>query len=80
MRRDDLDDDEYQSMKDDTLDQIKEFTSTLDRMNKGDIGLNNAFSVMRKVKTNWNVTAERLLIFFFFRFYPDDKTSDSGIV
>lgn len=45
----DLDEDEYQSMKDETVDQIKEFTETLDRMNKGDTTLTSTFSSMRQV-------------------------------
>lgn len=36
-------------MKEETVDQIKEFTETLDRMHKGDVSLNNKFSEMRKV-------------------------------
>lgn len=36
-------------MKEETVDQIKEFTETLDRMVKGDVSLNNKFSDMRKV-------------------------------
>lgn len=36
-------------MKEETVDQIKEFTETLDRMNKGDVSLNNKFSQMKKV-------------------------------
>lgn len=48
--RNDLAPDEYESMKEDTIDQIKEFTVTLDRMNKGDITLNNSFSTMRAVR------------------------------
>lgn len=49
VRRCDLDEDEYQSMKDETVDQIKEFTETLDRMNKGDTTLTSTFSSMRQV-------------------------------
>lgn len=41
--------DEYDLMKEETVDQIKEFTETLDRMNKGDVSLNNKFSQMKKV-------------------------------
>lgn len=47
--REDLPEDEYQSMKDDTVEQLKEFTVTLDRMNKGDVTLTNTFSTMRAV-------------------------------
>lgn len=50
--RNDLAPDEYESMKEDTVDQIKDFTVTLDRMNKGDITLNNKFSTMRAVNMN----------------------------
>lgn len=45
--RNDLTPDEYTSMREDTVEQIKEFTGTLDRMTKGDITLNNTFSTMR---------------------------------
>lgn len=41
--------DEYQSMKDDTIEQIKEFTDTLSRLNKGDVTLTSKISQMRKV-------------------------------
>lgn len=47
--RNDLSQDEYDSMKDETVDQIKEFTETLDRMSKSDI-LTNSFTQMRKVR------------------------------
>ena len=46
-RRDDLSPIEYDSMKEETVEQIKEFTETLDRMNKGDVTLTNTFSSMR---------------------------------
>lgn len=38
-------------MKDETVDQLKEFTETLDRMNKGDTTLTSTFSAMRQVST-----------------------------
>lgn len=38
---------EYAQMKEETVDQIKEFTGTLDRMNKGDVTLHSQFSRMR---------------------------------
>lgn len=38
-------------MKDETLEQIKEFTETLDRLNKGDVTLNSKISSMRNVCT-----------------------------
>lgn len=47
--RNDLTQEEYDSMKDETLDQIKEFTATLDRLNKGDVTLNSKISSMRNV-------------------------------
>lgn len=47
--RSDLSQEEYDSMKEETVDQIKEFTETLDRMNKTDL-LSNSFSQMRKVR------------------------------
>lgn len=49
--RDDLTEEEYASMKDETLEQIKEFTGTLDRLNKGDVTLNSKISSMRNVCT-----------------------------
>lgn len=36
-------------MKVETLDQIQEFTATLDRLNKGDVTLNSKISSMRHV-------------------------------
>lgn len=47
--RNDLTEDEYESMKEETLDQIQEFTATLDRLNKGDVTLNSKISSMRHV-------------------------------
>lgn len=47
----DLDENEYQSMKEETVDQIKEFTEALDRMNKGDTTLTSTFSSMRQVSS-----------------------------
>lgn len=47
--RNDLTEEEYGSMKEETLDQIKEFTATLDRLNKGDVTLNSKISSMRDV-------------------------------
>lgn len=47
----DLDEDEYQSMKEETVDQIKEFTGALDRMNKGDTTLTSTFSSLRQVSS-----------------------------
>lgn len=35
-------------MKEETVDQITEFTATLDRMNRGDVSLNSQFSRMRR--------------------------------
>lgn len=52
IHRNDLAKDEYDLMKEETVDQIKEFTETLDRMHKGDVSLNNKFSEMRKVRRN----------------------------
>lgn len=49
--RDDLTEEEYATMKDETLEQIKEFTGTLDRLNKGDVTLNSKISSMRDVGT-----------------------------
>lgn len=47
--RNDLSKEEYESMKVETLDQIQEFTVTLDRLNKGDVTLNSKISSMRHV-------------------------------
>lgn len=47
--RNDLTEEEYDSMKEETLEQIKEFTATLDRLNKGDVTLNSKISSMRQV-------------------------------
>lgn len=47
--RNDLSQEEYDSMKEETLDQIQEFTATLDRLNKGDVTLNSKISSMRHV-------------------------------
>ncbi|XP_031620866.1 protein LZIC-like [Contarinia nasturtii] len=47
--KNDLTEEEYGSMKEETLEQIKEFTATLDRLNKGDITLNSKISSMREV-------------------------------
>lgn len=47
--RNDLSKEEYDSMKVETLDQIQEFTATLDRLNKGDVTLNSRISSMRHV-------------------------------
>ena len=49
LTRGDLSQDEYDSLKEETVDQIKEFTETLDRMNKTDL-LTDSFSQMRKVR------------------------------
>lgn len=51
---------EYESIKEETVDQIKEFTTTLDRMNTGGVTLNNTFSTMKAV---------RMPIHCFFFFY-----------
>lgn len=49
--RNDLTEEEYCSMKDETLEQIREFTATLDRLHKGDVTLNSKISSMRNVCT-----------------------------
>ena len=38
---------EYQEMKAEFLDQSKEFTETLERMNKGDLSVNNRVTVLK---------------------------------
>lgn len=48
FHRDAITSDEYHQMKEETVDQIKEFTATLDRMNKGDVTLTSQFSQMRQ--------------------------------
>lgn len=47
--KNDLTKEEYDSMKEETLEQIKEFTATLDRLNKGDVTLNSKITLMRDV-------------------------------
>lgn len=48
--RNDMSHDEYESMKKETLEQIGEFTATLDRLNKGDVTLNSRITTMREVQ------------------------------
>lgn len=50
--RNDMPEDEYNLMKEETVDQIKEFSDTLDRMQKGDISLNNKLSMLKAVWFN----------------------------
>lgn len=45
--REELSQDEFEALKEETYDQIKEFSETLDRMNKGDVSLNNKLSTMK---------------------------------
>lgn len=68
-------------MKEDTVDQIKDFTVTLDRMNKGDITLNNKFSTMRAVISNFiSVALLFALSFIFDIFYPIVGNSKCNII
>lgn len=46
--RSDLTPDEYAQMKEDALEEIRDFTARLDRMTKGDVTLNSEFSRMRQ--------------------------------
>lgn len=46
--RSDLTPAEYDQMKEETIDQINEFTATLDRMHKGDSTLDSKFTQMRQ--------------------------------
>ena len=39
MFREDLDDDEYEETKNETLEQLKEFNESLNRMKEGDLSL-----------------------------------------
>lgn len=47
--RDDLTVEEFDSMKEETAYQIQEFNATLERLNKGDVTINNKHSVMKLV-------------------------------
>lgn len=59
--------DEYDLMKEETVDQIKEFTETLDRMNKGDVSLNNKFSQMKKVLNFKYFDVSTIYKYYFFK-------------
>lgn len=50
--REDLTAEEYDSMKEDTVEQIKEFSESVDRMNKGNLTIKNKFRTMKDVSTN----------------------------
>jgi ElaB/YqjD/DUF883 family membrane-anchored ribosome-binding protein len=44
-----LTEEEYTEMKQETLEQISEFTDSLNRLNKGDLTINSKFTNMRSV-------------------------------
>ena len=48
--RDDLEDDEYEETKSETLDQLKEFKASLDKMMHGDMSLVDQFNGMQLVR------------------------------
>lgn len=54
-------------MKEDTVDQIKEFRLALDRLNKGDVTLNSKISSMRSVccVTKTAPPSPFVVVFFF---------------
>jgi len=45
--RSELPEDEYDLLKNETVEQIREFEATLDRLQKGDVTLNSKFSLMK---------------------------------
>lgn len=47
--KDDLDEDEYNETKEDTIEQLKEFHERLDKVVKGDISLINALGAFQLV-------------------------------
>lgn len=64
MYRDELSQAEYDCMKDETLEQIKEFTDILDQLNKGDVSLNNKFSTMRSVSFSYFYLRQLIVLIF----------------
>ena len=51
--RDELSQGEYDEMKEEFLDQMKEFGETLDRLNKGDLTVTNKISVIKNVSRHY---------------------------
>ena len=49
MYRDEVDAEEYNEMKSDTIDQLKELNESLNKLINGDISLLNSLSIMRLV-------------------------------
>lgn len=83
FHRNDLTEDEYQSMKEETVDQIKEFTAALDRLNKGDVTLNSKISSMRNVCLDFLLSKEKFderILFFFFLDFTDNSKSNRNII
>lgn len=84
FHRNDLTEDEYQSMKEETVDQIKEFTAALDRLNKGDVTLNSKISSMRNVCLDFLLSKEKFderILFFFFGFHRQfEKQSQHHLI
>ncbi|GAB0100960.1 Beta-catenin-interacting ICAT domain [Sergentomyia squamirostris] len=65
--KEDLDEDEFEAMKEETVDQIKEFNERLERMNQGDVTLDTKLSQMKKsirkaIATSFN-TVEMIKMF-----------------
>ena len=53
--REDLDDDEYEETKQETLEQLKEFKGTLDKFMAGDMSLVDQLSGMQLVRSTEHV-------------------------
>lgn len=51
--KDELDEDEYNETKEDTIEQLKEFHERLDKLVKGDISLVNAIGAFQLVIVNY---------------------------
>ncbi|XP_055689628.1 protein LZIC-like [Lutzomyia longipalpis] len=65
--KDDLDEEEFESIKGDTVEQIKEFNERLGRMNQGDVTLDSKLSQMKQsirkaIATSFN-TLEMIKMF-----------------
>lgn len=72
-------------MKKETMEQIKEFTATLDRLNKGDVTLNSKISSMRdviisiKIDKNLNFE-ENDFVVVVIEYFIGDTTSDFKLI
>lgn len=56
--RADIDDDEYEEVKQDTIEQLQEFQATLDRMMKGDMSLVDKLGKFQLVRSSNNTLSE----------------------